>query len=124
MAVLLYHVVRVLRVLAPKPTFELPDVAVRTDDNQNQRLLVHRIWRIDVAQLHISNVLVGVVVPSAINPPVWNKSEFTIPLPPVPNLVRYPCVPHTIPEAVTEPENPVVHVASPFASEVRILQVH
>lgn len=62
--------------------------------------------------------------PRATYEPVSNKSEFISPFPPVPNFVIYPCVHPVIPEAVIEPENPVDQVASPLASEVRILPSH
>lgn len=85
-AVLLYHVVRVLSTLLPIPTFEPPEVAVRTVDVQNQRLLVHLMWSIDVAPLHTSNLLPGVVLHIATHVQVSNTSELTRPLPPGPNF--------------------------------------
>ena len=86
--------------------------------------MVPRICRTVLAPSHISNLLAGVVVPNATNDPVSKKSELAIPLPPGPNFVRNPCVPPMIPDAVTEPENPDDHDASPLASDVSILPIH
>jgi hypothetical protein len=111
--------------LGPIPTLALPVVWYRTAEDPIPRLLVPRIWkRVVVAPDHISNRLVGVVEPSAIYDPVSKKREFTIPLPHVPNLVIYPCVPPVIPDAVTLPENPLTHDANQLASLVRIFPAH